>query len=77
MIYMLHISCTPSSEHYPDGMRVGLVFREMWGDFIVSDRQDMSISRASILFWRSAVSWCRTSCRMLSNQEKERSLEVG
>lgn len=46
-------------------MRVGLVFRDICGDFFVSDRQVISMSSASILFWRSAVSWCRASCKTL------------
>lgn len=74
IIIIFLLSSTPSSQGYPDGMRVGLVFREIWGDFIVSDRQDISMSRASILFWRSAVSWCRASCKTLGTRTKEDAL---
>lgn len=33
------------------------------------------MSRASILFWRSAVSWCRASCRTLGARRKKESRE--
>lgn len=58
------------SQDYPDGIRVGLVFRDIWGDFIVSDRQDKSMSRASFLFWKSAVRWWRASCKTLGVKTK-------
>lgn len=65
----------PLCQHYPDGMRVGLVFREMLGDVIVRVRQDLSISRASILFWRSPVSWCRASCKTLEKHQSLRPVD--
>lgn len=59
---------------YPEGMRVGLVFRDIWGDAIVSVRQDKSISRASALFWMSAVRRWRASCRTLEEQAELKKL---
>lgn len=63
------------SGHYPEGTRFGLVFSEIWADAIVSDRQDKSISRASILFWMSAVRRWRASCKTLGEQTVQRSQE--
>lgn len=56
---------TGLSPGYPAGIRVGFVFRDICADSLVSDRQDRSISRASILSWMSAASRCRASCRSL------------
>lgn len=64
---------------YPEGTRVGLVFSDIWGDVFVSDRQDKSISRASVLSWMSAVRRWRASRRTLeaaqqSNEAENQSL---
>lgn len=63
--------CCISSD-YPGGIRAGLVFSDIWGDVIVSDRQDKSMSRASILFWMSAVRRCRASCKTLQAHAKQK-----
>lgn len=60
---------TGPSPGYPAGIRVGFVFRDICADSVVSDRQDRSISRASILSWMSAVSRCRASCRSLGQRQ--------
>lgn len=56
---------------YPAGTRVGLVFRDICADSLVSDRQDRSISRASVLSWMSAVSRWRASCRSLGQRQAD------
>lgn len=71
----LFVAENKASGRYPEGTRVGLVFSEIWADTIVSDRQDKSISRASVLFWMSAVRRWRASCKTLEEQTVQRSQE--
>lgn len=69
----LFVAENKASVCYHEGTRVGLVFSEIWGDVLVSDRQDKSISRASVLFWMSAVRRWRASCKTLKGQTEQRS----
>lgn len=50
---------------YPLGTRVGLIFREMFGDLRLRERQPLSMSSVSILPRWSELSCCRASCRRL------------
>ena len=52
---LLQMDSPALGEFYLEGILRGLGFREICGDVTVSDRQDMSTSRASLLFWRSEV----------------------
>lgn len=67
----LFVAENKASAGYPEGTRVGLVFSDIWGDVIVSDRQDKSISRASVLFWMSAVRRWRVSCKTLGGKQSK------
>lgn len=60
---------------YPEGTRVGLVFSDIWGDVIVSDRQDKSMSSASVLSWISAARRLRASCKALEEKAERRKLK--
>lgn len=54
---------------YPLGTRVGLIFREMFGDLRLREKQPLSMSTASILPRWSELSCCRTSCRRLGTEQ--------
>ena len=55
---------------YPLGTRVGLIFREMFGDVSLRERQPLSMSSVSILPRWSELSRCRASCRRLGRRKR-------